>query len=256
MGKEQSELARRCTYPLFAVIDGKHGIDGSSVLLASAKKHYLITARHVGIESGRTKLFGDSAGNPFGEFFILPEEIDVTIVEVVIPTFFENLGYDFLPIELWGINHVLRHREAEAHYLVAGYPYTKTPREVIGRKASPVPFGFWTRSYGEEEMHILGCNALTHLALRYIPGRLFDERNQVHRQAPQLEGMSGCGIWDTSGQNPVLMGILTRKEPPEKPISLIGTRIDAVSEVIRETLDDSMPMSSRLGVSVKVAPRL
>jgi len=243
----QAEGARSHTYPLFAVFDGKHGVNGSGVLLASTERNYLVTARHVGLESDRTKLIGNDGVNPFGEFLILPKVIDVTIVEILIPTFFESLGYAFLPIEFWGINHALRHREIEPHYLVLGYPSTKTRSEVIGRTVNPRPYGFWTRLYGQEEM---GCDPLTQLALRFVPNKIHHEAKGF-MQAPKLDGMSGCGIWDTSGKHPVLVGLLT----DQQPMSLIGTRIDAFSEVVREALDITIPRSSRLGVSIKMETR-
>jgi len=252
MGRDQAEIVRKHTYPLYTVFDGKHGIDGSSVLVASAEKFYLLTARHVGIESGRTKLFGDGEQPLFDDFLTLPESIDVSIATIQRPEFFIDNGFDFLQLDRWGINIDVRPREVEPQYLVLGYPYTKTRREVVGRKSNPMPFALWTRLYGQEEHNLLQCTSFTHLALQYLPDKLYDEELAEYRQAPDLRGMSGGGIWDTAGQEPVLVGLLIEQRPSAKPLSLIATRIDAISEVLRNIGDASIPMSRRLSAEVNV----
>lgn len=195
-------------------------------------------------------LYGESKISPLGDFIILPNAVDITVVEVTNASYFLDFGFEFLPLDQWGINHPLRPREDAPNYLVLGYPHTKTRKEVFGRKSDSVPFGFWTRLYGSEELQILGCDELTELALRFIPTKLYDERLALHHRAPDLQGMSGCGIWDTAGLEPILVGVLLEQRPVTTPLSLIATRIDAISEVLRGIGDTSIPMSRRLAVDV------
>jgi hypothetical protein len=253
MDRTPGDIASKYTYPLYSVFDGKHGIDGSSILVKSGVKHYLITARHVGIESGKVKLFGECGQLPLDDFLILPETIDISIVSIQRPDLFMENGFDFLPIDYWGINTILRPRESNPNYLLLGYPYTRTRREVVGRKSLPIPFGFRTWVYGQEEHDLLQCPTLTHFALRYLCGKLHDEKRGEHIQAPNLRGMSGGGVWDISGPYPVLVGILIEQWPITNPIALVATRIDAISEFLRSILgDDNIPMSQYLIAKGKI----
>jgi len=256
MGHAFTEIALRYTYPLYSVFEGKHGVNGSSVLLTSGDKFYLATARHVGIDSGRIRLFGEGNFTPYDEFLLLPESIDISIVTIIRPDYFTDNGFDFLPLEMWGINAGVRPRELEANYLILGYPHTRTRREVVGRKSTPSPFAFRTRLYGEEEHIPLECSSLTHLAFLYLSGKLYDKKSGVVQQAPDLRGMSGAGVWDISLQEPVLVGLLTEQRPITKPLSLIATRIDTISEVLRTIYDPSIPISRRLVSEVNLEKTL
>jgi hypothetical protein len=226
----------------------------SAVLVKYGHFHFSVTAKHVFEEFAPEELaiFLEDPGEgvPYYRLrsvFPVDTPFDFAITslpqDVVEPLRKEYLFYDLSPAthcpasELVGIGHIV------------GYPCSKqkilTWRQGKGVRQKSFP-------YVVEAPFMSGTNFLPQFQRdRYCvnswhskDARYFNVINGRTCEPPKAVGMSGGGVWQIQGMNigtqtfesARLCGITMERHPRNKPIALVGTRIEVVVSFIRRFL--------------------
>lgn len=246
------ELVRRFTLPLLKPKGDRVISVGSALLLRVNRRYYLVTAGHVGLESNDisvlTGLKPDST--VFGALHVLAT-IDCAIVEILNPTPILDSGfYEFLDEAQILRTHNVNLDDSHLSYMVVGYPWKKTRRQWQSDEVRSTPFGLLTRPLPKTDALYEEFNEHFDILLQYHRKRVISNRTGHFQIPPELEGMSGCGLWYHSPDTFGLVGMLKERAPKENSRALVATHIDAILEGIRLCYDDKLAQSEKLFVQI------
>ena len=245
----------------------------SSVLISDGSSYYLITCSHTFSTYNNDGVdFGFMIGNTFyylnGQRVSAPDTIEQGICDVSVvklekdtSTILQNNGYCFITQEHLAINNII---EGHQQLYVCGYPANRTKR-VYRNDGSPFHLsqltedGTETRCYPivyKSKMAYLILPATSndkyykqlklekHLqyVLDFHKDKLCDSKGR-RISLPNPRGMSGCGLWgiNDSDNSYYLVGIMTAFG--ESLPYMQATRIDYVTELMRNVLNASLPKS-------------
>lgn len=231
---------------------------GSSVLLDINAKHYLVTAAHVlddidinnlafwdeqdlvQVSGHLVYLSTQAQVNRTGDIAVweLSNDADATLMK----------HHQFLPLDRVRLNH---HIDLRERYLLLGYPVTKT-KKIFKSKTIPIEslklFTCGVSSEAKMRNNQLDpkINFLLEYHRRKAQSFLAPKRQIEHLPAPH--GLSGCGLWHMEDDKIArLVGIMTGYNYTDS--IMIASRIDLATEIIRLSMDASIPASSTITVN-------
>lgn len=236
-----------------ARLNGKPIVDGSAVLIELNNRHYLITADHVGIQKGDMRIdVGSTLMQSDLGRFISFSNIDITVVEILNPSpFVEIDSLNFVQEDEIGIDHLPERETSHPCYLISGYPRSKA-KQMWGNseRLAAHPFGFRTRAMSIEEQQSYPFEPSTHLLVRFSREKLVNGKTMVRHNPPQLQGISGSGLWYQKSNSLLLAGIVIEQYPLNSPSAIVAVRMEAITEGIRLTLDPSVKPSKFLNAHI------
>ena len=235
---------------------------GSGVLLTLDNRYFMITAAHV------------IAENYNGIFVILPDvelvlggtlhftpipegktreddKIDFAILELEPTTVGElKKSFTFLTIDDIELNHQATDLP---YYFSLGYPATKTKKVWNKPEIKAIPYPYQTEHCKEFEFSKFGFQPTTHLALKF-DGKVTSTKNKIIHNAPTMNGISGSGQYYLYGFpkdiKPKLIGITIEGINFHNNQALIGTRIDLVTEFMRQRLGVNVPTTKLIRINL------
>ena len=239
------------TVQLFKIDSTKEPVEiyplGTGTLLHINGNHYMCTAAHVYHDEDIIKI-----GVSFDEtFYILQGEITYLSAnhsiennngDIAICKLSEEVAndlkekYNFLPWKRIMLNHIL---EEQPRYLMKGYPASKTKKRYVQRTIETQAFHFLTCGITETKKYEkLNLYQDVNYLVDFHINKLYNFINDCKQTAPRPRGNSGMGIWYWNGSKSYLIGIMTGYNNEEAVF--IGTRIDLVTELIRQRFDNSI----------------
>lgn len=233
------------TLPIPAIVNGRMTVDGSGVLIELRNNFYLVTAEHVVQNNTITLEVGSPlSASDFGTFIRI-SDADIIIYQVKNPQAFINDGRLAFVANDEIVLGESGHFTHDTHdYWVCGYPSSKSKR-LWGNssKVEAWPFGFMTRQMSHDEYCNYPFDPRFHLIVHFREDLIVNGKTKQRQNPPNLEGISGGGVWRVQDDRISLAGIITEKYPRQRPTSIVSTRIDVVTEVIRRTWDLSIQAS-------------
>ncbi len=188
---EPHEFVRAFTLPLVHLEKrSTYGV-GSAILLQLNRRHYLITAAHVDIESrSLVALTGNSAdSSPLGNLCRF-DDIDITVVEVLNASAFESFGlYRFLPEEYHSTNHILDLSSGSLPYLVVGYPSGRTKKEWNSEMVKSLPWALFTTPLEYNDPLYGPFQPPMQFLVRFNRKKVLNINNGQLQFPPKLEGI-------------------------------------------------------------------
>ena len=242
-------------------------LTGSGVLFEVDNRYFVFTAAHVFPE------------NRNDTFFIIPYEaiylggrlynvslpksgnrnddkIDLAVIELQ-PEIVTKLKTEYKFHSFKDI--LLGHTIDEYHrYLSVGYPSTKTKKEWNKPIIKTEPFVFNSKPVTNFEYETFGFNFNHHIAIEFN-GRVTSEKSLHTSAAPRLDGISGSGMWYLPNfpeidkvQTKKLIGITIEQINKPKNQALVVTRIDLVTEFLRQHLSIKIvPPSKKIKINIR-----
>lgn len=222
---------------------------GSGLLFEYKFSYFLISASHVlelihsddlflSCPSSSWKLSGDIYRTNIPEFTLFKKKYSIDIGAIKLDeemVFSFSNEVEFLQLENLGINQKNKNKE---HYFVLGYPETKVKKDRKGKYNWIVePLYFTTRESSNQIYQKKKIDSKLHVIVDF--NRKVNRIDTGQRVImPQLEGISGCGLWNIRGVEGgqlyyKLTGILTDYSIGAKSI-LIASRIEMLSDLLRE----------------------
>lgn len=256
------EDIRECTCQLFSIDDGIPIARGSGVFVKAGDIHFLLSAAHV-FESYDGQLYapttlGEKNYTPIGgelntnkiDTIREKDTTDIAILELH-PDIIAPLSayYSFLDGQYLGLNHRLVNN---LYYMYFGYPASKkqTKLKLHENKVIAKANYFPTIPIDPNLYSQFGCDVHRNIVIEYNKRRVLDIEKKIQETAPDTFGMSGSGLWfippqpNIPNQSPVkyLVSILT-EWPIKNRKHILSTRIDIVTETLRQTYGISFPIS-------------
>lgn len=245
---------------------GEQKATGSGLLINVADRYFLLTAAHVIAENFNNiyVILPDKELQLGGQLHFTPlptsgkredDKIDIAVMELADNVVADLLStFQFITLDNIGIGHK---NPDNGYYLSVGYPATKTKKVWNKNEISSVPFTYQTEINGNFDFDKSGFSPLTHIAVEF-DGKVKSEKNKYAHKAPDLNGISGSGLWflqDFATPNMVnnkqLVGLLIERVNTVKNKALIATRIELVTEFIRQKFKLDMPKSNTIKVNLK-----
>lgn len=239
---------------------------GSGVLIKVDKLHFLVTAAHVaedlndnlflGIEEYTTYRLGGIrvTNNPLHSRE--KDKLDVCILKLCEDTVKEvKKAYKFLDSSELGINHKFM---PYPMYEFVGFPATKSKFDKYRKRLKSVPYHYITMPAEEDVYNKMGCHTGFNVVVKYDKKKVYNHSKNETQIGPELYGISGCGLWFTPPEN-----IITKAEPKKELVGimtewpmnhrkyLIATRIDVISEIIRQRFNCDIPKSQMLKLNIE-----
>lgn len=232
---------------------------GTGIFLKILDEYFLITVAHVaedlnfefyvGLEKHTMfKLGGNLVTNNTNNRD--KDKFDICILKLC-PLTIENISatYNFLNLEEININHDFK---LLPFYELVGFPATKSKYNRYKKKLYSKAYRYITTPVLENNIYKkLKCSSTYNIILNYNRKKVFNYKKKSMHIGPELEGISGCGLWYTP-----IKEIKTKEKPKkylvaiitEWPINerkyLIATKIDLFTEVIRQHFKMDIPKSS------------
>ncbi|MBK7311463.1 MAG: hypothetical protein IPI93_11920 [Sphingobacteriaceae bacterium] len=253
---------RECTCQLFSIADSIPKARGSGVFVKVGDMHFLLSAAHV-FESYDGQLYapttlGEKNYTPIGGQLNTnkintsrqKDTTDLAILELHPDIISPLLSfYSFLDGKYLGLNHNLVNN---LYYMYYGYPASKkqTKLKLLENKIIAKPNYFPTIPIDPSMYAQFGCDIHRNIVIEYNKRRTFDIEKNVQETAPDTYGMSGSGLWfippqaNIPNKSPVkyLVSILT-EWPTKNRKHILSTRIDIVTETLRQTYGFQFPIS-------------
>ncbi|HMJ46802.1 MAG TPA: hypothetical protein VK498_05700 [Ferruginibacter sp.] len=245
---------------------GEPAPTGSGLLITLAGKYFMLTAAHVIAEDYNNIyiILPDKELRLGGvlHFTPLPEsgkreddKIDIAVMELEDKVIAEiSAAFKFITIENIQIGHKIIEMP---YYLSVGYPATKT-KKIWGKpEISAIPYPYQTEPESAFNFKKFGFKPASHIAVKF-DGKAISEKNMRIHKAPVLNGISGSGLWFLKDfanpdmlKNKQLVGLVIEgiKAPGNQVI--IATRIDLVTEFIRQHFNLEIPKSTSVKVNLK-----
>lgn len=159
------------------------------------------------------------------------ENYDITIWELDSDTIsILKKHYDFLTPE----NVLIKHDYSlSTHYLIVGYPSSRTKFNFFKSRLRPKIYKFLTRTVNESIYKLLKLNPKINFVVEYNQREIKKMGTGIIGRSIQLEGVSGCGLWYipdpisniTVSNNFYLVGIVFRNDKNKKYIISLKTNI-------------------------------
>lgn len=125
---------------------------------------------------------------------------------------------------------------SQKHYVIVGFPASRTRSNPVGRTVEAIAYGYRTNSASDGEYVRYDLSADKHLLLPLDLKKGFDSSG-VHRNFPKPKGMSGSPIWimydENGGEQPRVFPVVAvgTKYWKNKGL-LLATDVRVVSEMI------------------------
>lgn len=241
---------------------------GTGVLVKIDNTYFILTAAHV-IDKHEEELYIRYEQNKHTkiEFELIinksdtpnreNDQTDIAILKLTDRTTKKINGfYDFLDKSEIGINHKLKDFPL---YLAYGYPASMTTVKYKKNIISSNPTYFNTMPSEIEMYNKLKCNINKNIIIHYNKTNLVNIHTEQKGTGPDVYGMSGCGLWYVPAQDfsqnkkikKELIAILIEWPTKDKNY-IISTRIDVVTEIIRNIYNLQLPSSHIFGANLDI----
>lgn len=245
---------------------GEPAPTASGLLISLAGRYFMLTAAHVIAEDYNDIyiILPDKELQLGGQLFFTPlpksgkrgdDKIDIAVMELVDSVVADILSsFEFILIDNIGIAHKCTDLP---YYLSVGYPATKTKKVWGKAEISAIPYPYLTELATDFDYNKFGFSSKTHIAVKF-DGMVTSEKNEHRHKAPKLNGISGCGLWflkdfptlDTI-KNIQLVGLIIERINETGNQAIVATRIDLVTEFIRQHFNLNIPKSKTIKVNIK-----
>lgn len=218
----------------------------SSILLSVDEKHFLISAAHTFLEEDLQNvgiMFGNNFCNIGGELWWLepnvednydPNKLDIAIFkldEITVAAFKKR--YEFLTCDKLGFNH---HSSSKSRYLSFGFPEKKTRKHFPTKEIIPTSITLGLFGLGEAFYHENNFDERKSLLLLIKQQERDDLNIEIVKPLPELEGISGCGVWNVLNLSPEnliyqLVSIVTGQDDSKS--ILYSTKVDVLFDFLQ-----------------------
>ncbi|RSK45502.1 trypsin-like peptidase domain-containing protein [Hymenobacter rigui] len=230
---------------------------GSGVLLTVEGRYFVATAAHVikGATDNTYVVLGGHEVKLAGKWSSTkPTVIDLAVLELSDASQITDLqqAYRFLTLD----DLTLRQKTLTGNYLLVGYPATKT--KVYGGGVHPKPYFLQAAEANDFDLATKQLQPAAHLVLD-ATGLVIAASNPDPHKTPDLEGISGGGVWDTGNylrrdpaQEKKLAGIITEevKSGRGRQRHLLVTRTAVLLEYMRQAFALNIPASTTIKARV------
>jgi len=231
---------------------------GCGLLISLADKFFMLTAAHV-IAEDYNNIFIILPNKELQlggvlHFTPLPatgkredDKIDIAVMELDDSVVVEILAtHKFITLN----NIEIGHNDVQMpYYLSVGYPATKTEKVWGKAEISAIPYPYQTELESGFNFEKFGFASSSHVAVKF-DGKVISEKNITVHKSPQMNGISGSGLWFLKDfakpemiKNKQLVGLIIERVNKSNNQALIATRIDLVTEFIRQHFNLSIPKS-------------
>jgi hypothetical protein len=262
---EAAKDVYKSTCHFLVVKDGNPHPHGSGVFIEIDGSKFLITAAHVvddkedeiyiGIDTHELlKMGGDLTKN------IAPghrddDKIDISILMLNQETI-DKLGnkYEFINQRELGINH---EHKLLPMYISVGFPASQSKYNSYKNKIKSIPFIYTTMPAEKAIYDELKCESSSNIIVHYDKEKVKDYSSGQFLTGPDPFGISGSGLWFIPPQakangeliDKKLVAIMT-EWPKENRKYWIGTRIDVITELIRQKYNLTIEKSKLITVNL------
>lgn len=231
---------------------------GSGVLLTVESRYFVATAAHVmkGATANTYVVLGGYEMKLAGRWCSTSTIVnDLAVLELSDAPQIAELqqAYRFLTLD----DLTLKLESLTGNYLLVGYPATKT--RVYGGGVHPKPYFLQAPEATDFNLASKSLQRAAHLVLN-ATGLVVSATNPNPHKTPELEGVSGGGVWDTCNyllrdpaQEKKLAGIITEevKSSRGRLRHLLVTRTAVLLEVMRRGFDLNLPASTTIKTKAK-----
>jgi hypothetical protein len=239
---------------------------GTGVFLQIENSHFLITAAHVaedlnyqlsvGIDEHTIHTIGGQliTNNPGISRSL--DKLDICILKISEESV-ERISshYSFLDSNDLGINHEFKPMPM---YELLGYPATKSKFNKFLNRLISRSYQYITMPAIDVTYSDYGCTEWQNVILCYNRKKVKNYSTGQHQIGPKLSGISGCGLWYTppnalsaNTTTTKLVAIITEWPDKFNRTVLISTRIDVVTEIIRQRFDFNIEKSKILSINIE-----
>jgi hypothetical protein len=240
---------------------------GSGILFNIDERYFILTAAHVYSEQ-HEKLYIVASGEAIslgGMLYTTPlpksgsrlyDKIDLAVIEIenVIANKIET-EFKFIKLVDIELGHLV---DKQSRYLSVGYPLTKTKRIWGKDELKSQPSALILSPTLKFNYEKFGFSFNTHIAVDFNR-KIISENNQTPHFSPSLEGISGSGLWylpdflnKESNYCKKLIGIIIEKVNGPSGNAIIATRIDLITELLRQQLLlSAIPKSKAMKMNLK-----
>jgi hypothetical protein len=255
-----------CVCPLHEIKNQIPYQYGSGVLITIGDSYFLATASHnledfsslyiplppdlhIQLEGKSFRTVGSSSRYPV-------DRIDVAIIKLkdrVVSNLVKH--YAFLDGIHVAINHEIAQKMA---YIMIGYPKGKTDRNPKAKITKCNPFTYHSEPKPDQFYQKLGYDQKFNILVEYDINNLNVKKSNGKKPGPHPRGMSGGGLFHVPYQTvdplkePImfyLVGILQYFFLEDKKV-IVATRIDFISEIIRNHFILNIPKSKIINVNM------
>jgi len=268
IGENMIEVGKRIalsTPPLYINGTDKPTLVSSSILIKWKTNHFLVTSGHtlrqfkpteLGLIFNKTFLIIGGYHGTSNSEKIEDDKIDIGFFHLS-EEFLEQLSgaFQFHDLESFDFDH----EDTEGDdYFIVGYPITRTKVRPDKNKIFLSPFLFRTKLNKDAKLYQkTKTRQISNFLLDYRRKKIKNLLPDTIVTGPEPNGLSGCGVWITS--DPLTHDVNEIKYYPTGIIIeyykehnlLIGTRMRIITEVLRQTYDNSIPTSNRIKVNIK-----
>ena len=223
---------------------------GSGVLLTVEDRHFVATAAHVikGATANTYVVLGGYEMKLAGRWCSTSTIVnDLAVLELSDAPQIAELqqAYRFLTLG----DLTMKLESLTGNYLLVGYPATKT--RVYGGGVHPKPYFLQAPEATDFNLASKSLQRAAHLVLN-ATGLVVSATNPDPHKTPELEGVSGGGVWDTCNyllrdpaQEKKLAGIITEevKSGRGRRRHLLVTRTAVLLEFMRQAFSLGIPAS-------------
>lgn len=265
----QSEAAKEaykatCHYLILDEKGNPHP-HGSGVFIEIYGSKFLITAAHVvddkedeiyvGIDTHELLMLGGDLTKNIAPGHRDDDKIDISILKLNQETI-DKLGgkYQFINQNELGINH---EQKLLPMYTSVGFPASKSKYNSYKDEIKSKPFIYTTMPAEQAIYDELKCENFSNIIVHYDKEKVKDYSTGQTLTGPDPFGISGSGLWFVPPQvkakgehiDKKLVAIMT-EWPKENRKYWIGTRIDVITEVIRQKYNLTIEKSKVVRVNL------
>lgn len=225
---------------------------GSGVLFQVNHKYFIFTAAHVYTENHKEiyVISNKEAISLGGMLYTTPlpitgirthDKFDIAIIEMNDPIANKiKKDYNFINLFDLELGHYV---DINTNYLLAGYPISKTKKVWKQYNILQIePFVANLDTLVRFDYKKYGFDVKTHIAIDYN-GKLITQKNKNPHLGPNLEGISGSGLWHLyfSKKEKIiqakLIGIIIEQIKENENKAIVATRIDGIIKFLNVLLD-------------------
>lgn len=262
---EAAKDAYKATCHYLVDKEGNPHPHGSGVFIEIDSSYFLITAAHVvddkehdiyvGIDTHEGLTLGGELTKNTAPGHRDDDKIDISILKLNQETL-DKLGdkYEFVKQNELGINHEYK---LMPMYTSVGFPASKSKYNSFKEEIKSKPFIYTTMPAEPAIYDELNCESFANLIVHYDKEKVKDFSTGNILTGPDPFGISGSGLWFTAPQmkakgehiDKKLVAIMT-EWPKENRKYWIGTRIDIITEVIRQKYNLNLEPSKVVRVNI------
>lgn len=245
---------------------GEPAPTGSGLLISLVDRFFMLTAAHVIAEDYNNVyiILPDKELQLGGVLHFTPlpasgkredDKIDIAVMELEDSVVADILSsFKFITLD----NIEIGHKDIQLpYYLSVGYQATKTKKVWGKAEISANPYPYQTEQEPNFDFKKFGFAPFSHMAVKF-DGKVTSEKNKNVHQAPQMNGISGSGLWYLKDfakpdmvKNKQLVGLVIERRNESGNQAIIATRIDLVTEFIRQHFNLDISKSPTIKVNLK-----